>query len=282
MKLLVDAGSTKTHWCIIQNDQLINQFFTAGINPNLEEIHSIIENLRLELPTNFTKSSKQKFDGIYYYGSGCSDINNQEKIKEVLFHFFDSAKIEVYSDLVGAARACFQWQDGIICILGTGSSCALYKNGCIEFIIPSYGYLIGDEGSGANLGLHLLSSFVSGQLPTDLKFRLETEFELRREKIIESLYKNKYPNRYLAGFVRFIADNRDNAFIANLILNSFSDFIKNQITRVPDFSQYKISFCGSVAFYLKEELSQVLKNNNLELGKVLSSPMDGLINFHKV
>jgi len=31
--LIADSGSTKTHWCVVENAVLVQEIFTDGINP---------------------------------------------------------------------------------------------------------------------------------------------------------------------------------------------------------------------------------------------------------
>ena len=60
--------------------------------------------------------------------------------------------VEVYSDLLAAARALCGHEPGIACILGTGSNSCLYDGTGIASNVSPLGYILGDEGSGAVLG----------------------------------------------------------------------------------------------------------------------------------
>jgi hypothetical protein len=46
-------------------------------------------------------------------------------------------------------------------------------------------------------------------------------------------------------------------------------------TKVP------VSFVGSIAFYLQDELKKALERNDLILGIILQKPIDGLVKFHQ-
>jgi hypothetical protein len=46
-------------------------------------------------------------------------------------------------------------------------------------------------------------------------------------------------------------------------------------TKVP------INFVGSIAHYLKDELIEVLKRNDLVVGVIRQRPIEGLVDFHR-
>jgi hypothetical protein len=41
-----------------------------------------------------------------------------------------------------------------------------------------------------------------------------------------------------------------------------------------------VHFVGSIAFYLKEELQEILQKHGIQIGNVLRRPIDGLIAYH--
>jgi hypothetical protein len=43
-----------------------------------------------------------------------------------------------------------------------------------------------------------------------------------------------------------------------------------------------VHFVGSIAFYLKTELAEVLAANGLKTGNILRRPIDGLIEYHEL
>ena len=61
----------------------------------------------------------------------------------------------------------------------------------------------------------------------------------------------------------------------------FQIFIENQIFQYLNAKDISIHFVGSIAFYLKDELKEALKNNGLKIGKVIKQPIDGLVSYHK-
>ena len=65
-------------------------------------------------------------------------------------------QVKVVTDAITAARGALGDQDGILAAIGTGSVFAVQRGGTIRQY-GGYGFLLGDEGSGASLGRALLS-----------------------------------------------------------------------------------------------------------------------------
>ena len=277
MKLIADSGSTKTEWKLIENNQIINSFITIGLNPyfvKTQEIHAVVES---EI-SHFV--DKSRISECYFYGAGCLAEINKLIVKEALLKSFSNCIIEVETDIVGAARALFQRSKGIACILGTGSNSCLYDGEKIIENIPSLGYIFGDEGGGVHIGKKLISAFLRNELPNEITKKLQKEYQLSRESIMNFVYKEKFPNRYLAAFCTFISDNIDNSYLETIVKESFSEFVICQLSKYSDYQKMPIGFIGSIAFYFKEQLNEVLKESGLKLSKVMKSPMDGLIEYH--
>ena len=105
MRLIADSGSTKTDWCVVDDGMEICRVTGQGINPfqqDEETIRDIIHN-------DVVRRLKDVYliDEICFYGAGCRDrmICVLEKL---LSNAFDKAdRIEVCSDMLGAARALF-------------------------------------------------------------------------------------------------------------------------------------------------------------------------------
>ena len=276
MILIADSGSTKTSWHFSKGADYSETISTGGINPFFRTTEDIVSELQKDLIPK-TGSGIQE---IHFYGAG---IINQEKgnvVKLALQQLFPDAKIEVKSDLLAAARATFQNKKGIACILGTGANSCLYDGEKITQHVPPLGFILGDEGSGAVLGRKLVADFLKGIMPPDLANKFENKFQINYAGFLESVYKKEKPNKFLAQFVPFLNENIDNEYCSRLVENSFAEFIERNIKLYANFTEQKISFIGSVAFYFQEQLKFVLNNNKLKLGKILKEPLEGLTQFH--
>ena len=165
MKLIIDAGSTKTDWMLLDGKTVKNRFQTDGFNPNysdrrdLENILSLVETRFIASPNNEIMSSRRdklaslpQFQSIHYYGTGCGSEQNCQLITEVFHNRFPEAEIHVTHDLMAACHAVLGHDRGIACILGTGSNSCLYDGKRIVKNVSPLGWVLGDEGSGAVLG----------------------------------------------------------------------------------------------------------------------------------
>ena len=276
MILIADSGSTKTDWCYgteISNCKIIQ---TEGINPfhqSAEKIESIIcQGLIPQLGFPLKRCT-----AIYFYGAGCLPPKT-ESIIHVLQNNFPDADIAVDTDLLGAARALCKDNAGIACILGTGSNSCLYDGKQIIQNISPLGYILGDEGSGADLGRRLVADCLKEELSQPLRDRFFARFQLSREQILQAVYKEPFPNRFLASLSPFVAENLDEPEIRLLAVNAFTSFFRRNVLHYPQGET--VHMVGSVAYYYRPVLLEVARSLSLTVGKILSAPVTELVKYH--
>ena len=282
MYLIADSGSTKTDWCLCNESAILCEIQTQGINPYHQTEEAIEEVLREELLPQLKsqelkgKSSRQN---IIFYGSGCANANACNRIKEALFKVLGTEEVTIHSDLLGAARALCGHEEGIACVLGTGSNSCLYNGKEIISNIPPLGYILGDEGSSAVLGRRLVGDCLKNQLPEAIREEFLTEYQLTQEIILEKVYRQPLANRFLASLTPFLSKHRDIPEVHKLLVESFTDFF------IRNVKQYRrpwlpIHFVGSIANAFSTELKEAAESLGMELGTILQSPMEGLIRYH--
>ena len=278
MILIADCGSTKIDWCVVENGEVKKQVFTSGINALLMTEEQIRETLANELAQEVAAF---EIESVYYYGAGCLFDDICANVRRAIAANVPSAKtIEVHSDLVAAARALCGNQEGIACILGTGSNSCFWDGEKIADNVSPLGYILGDEGSGAVLGKLLVGDVLKKQLPEELCEKFLKEYELDRQKIIESVYKKPAANRFLASLSPFLSKNIEEPAIHRLVLNAFKSFFVRNIENYKDYKNYAVSFVGSVAYYYREVLEEAAKAVDIKIGTVIKSPMEGLVKYH--
>lgn len=279
MILIADSGSTKTDWRLMDGDTEISQIKTKGFNPYYQELDEMVKEIELELvPSVDTK----RVSAIHFYGAGCSTPERQRKISDALLPYFKSTKILVQSDLIGAARALSGNQAGIVCILGTGSGSCQYDGRKITKNIPSLGFVLGDEGSGAWLGKKMVTDYLRGHMPKKCIETINQKLQIDKETILEQVNHKPMPSRYLASFAKFISENIDQTYFYQLMFDSFTAFTKNYIIRYPNYTDFYCHFVGSVAFHNQEILKHVAKYTGFKIGNIIKSPIDGLTNYHAI
>lgn len=275
--LIADSGATKTHWKLIGiNDS--EDFYTAGISPFYLSVEEIIALLKDSLPVTLTE---KKIDCIFYYGTGCSQPDKIALVHEALQHVFNANIIAVEHDLLAAARATCGNEKGITCILGTGSNSCLFNGNEIEDNIPSLGFILGDEGSGAWFGRKLLQAYYYRELPEDLKNAFEQDFPFSKELILENVYGTKTPNAYVATFMPFLTNNQEHFYIHHLLLNGFTEFLQRMVLKYQNALSLPIHFIGSVAYLNQAVLLTALQKCNLKSGNIIKDPMQGLVHYHQ-
>ena len=276
MKLIADSGSTKTSWCLTDNYGFTKYFSTGGLNPFFRNTEDIVNELREKLLSQIDAEIQQ----IYFYGAGVINPEKGNIVKSALQQLFPKAEIEVESDLLASARATLGKDEGIVCILGTGSNSCLYNGVEIVEHVPPLGFILGDEGSGAVLGRKIVADFLKGIMPENISNKFKTQFQLMYSDFLEGVYKKEKPNQFLAQFVPFLSENISQEYCSTLVETSFEEFIKRNILSYSGFQIQPISFVGSVAFYFQDQLKNVLGKNQLQIKTVLKEPLNGLVKFH--
>lgn len=277
MKLIIDCGSTKADWVIIDNKETMMRFTTDGFNPNYTSKESI---LNLILDNSLYKPYTKYITEVFFYGSGCGNIDNCNTIEAILSSVFTSAEIIVTHDMMAACRAIHSRKKGIACILGTGSNSCLYDGKRILDRAISLGFILGDEGSGSHLGKKLLHDYFYKKMPDDLSKIFECEYKLNINSFIKNVYHNEQPSKYLASFSKFLYDNRNHSFAKELCSKCFDEFIENYILRYENNEHIEIGFVGSIAYYFQDIIRERLEIKGLKPGKILKDPIDGLIEYH--
>ena len=278
MILIADSGATKTDWRIINPQGGIQQAKTIGLSP----YYQTSESIAAELTQHLLPSVEGEVSEIHFYGTGCAGEEPCAIVRRGLEAVFPTAQtIEVDSDMLGAARGLCGHEAGIACILGTGSNNCLYDGRNIADKIPSLGFWLGDEGSGGYLGKTLVTAFLHKEMPEDLADKFAKRYGLTREIVLENAYKKPFPNRYFAGFSKFLFDNRSHPFAYRLAYDAFGEFLAKYVCKLPDHQKYKAHFVGSVAFYYSDILRRAAAEKGIVVGHIMETPIAGLALYHR-
>ena len=289
MRIIIDAGSTKMEWILLDGEEVKTRFTTDGFNPNyaerqcLENIIHFVETRFIASPdceTPFSRRDKSaSLQAIHYYGTGCGSVQNCQIIKEIFQHHFPKAEIHVTHDLMAACHAVLGHEKGIACILGTGSNSCLYNGMDIMGKAVSLGYLVGDEGSGMHIGRELVRSYFYGFMPEDVRRQFEVEYHLELKDFIRHLYHEDQPSKYLASFAKFAGEHQNVSFIHDLVKGCFNAFVEAFVLRYAECKTMKVSFVGSIAYHFQDILKESLEDYGLMMGMVIKTPADGLIRY---
>lgn len=276
MILIADGGSTKTDWSIVSGCQEIYRIKTRGINPYFQTEEEILSEIEERLIPEIKEYLT--IEAVYFYGAGCAFPEKNEMLCRAIAHYLP-VHVEVGSDLLAAARALCGRQSGIACILGTGSNSCQYDGKEIVKKVPPLGFMLGDEGAGSVLGRLLVSDALKNQLPPALSQAFFEEYHLTQDIVLEKVYRQPFPNRFLAGLSPFLLEHIEEPSIQRLICKSFTDFFTRNVMQY-EYLKYPVHFVGSIAWYYQEQLKDVARRLDIEIGVIERSPLPGLISYH--
>ena len=274
MIIIADGGSTKTDWNVGEENKF-RRIITKGINPFFQSEEEICDLICGELLPELTTNT---LDALHFYGAGCLP-EKVAMMQKAITKCLELTTLSINSDMLGAARGLCGKEPGIVGILGTGSNSCYYDGEKIENNVSPLGFILGDEGSGAVLGKLFVGDILKNQMPSGLKDKFLQYFDLTPSMIVERVYRQPFPNRFLAGFVPFIAQNIEIPEVRTLVLNSFKSFLRRNVMQY-DYRNNKVYFVGSVAYHFKGFLKEVVHEMGMQLGNIVISPMEGLIAYH--
>jgi N-acetylglucosamine kinase-like BadF-type ATPase len=275
--LLVESGATKANWALLSNNECVFKERSPGLNPYFltdQEMTEQFNSVRIKLP--------EEIHQIYFYSTGCGAEDQKKRMANLLDSVFKpvhSALVD--TDIIAAARSIGPHNSGIVGILGTGSNACLIKNGEIYSLAGGFGFILGDEGSGAALGLLLITGWLKNELPLNIQTLVNNDLHLDKAEIFQAVYKNPFPSRYLASLAPFFFKHKELPWIKDRVKEQFDWFVKRYfLTLIDENQSVKVYLIGSVAYFFSEIMKEVLLDHHLELGDIVKDPMDGLIAFH--
>jgi len=276
-KIIADSGATKVDWRVVHPNGTIQQITTAGINPLFLSKDAICDILHRELRAAFEGDVGQ----IHFYAAGITGAEMECYMQECFQMVFPQAHCTADSDMVAAARALCGNMPGIACIMGTGSNSCFYDGEKIlPDKVPAGGFILGDEGGGAVLGRKLLSDFIKRMLPVEIDQAFKTQYPLIDiHYIIQKVYREPIPQRFLATFSPFIHEHRNHPHINDLLRTSFAEFFSRNVAQY-DYQRYPVHIVGSIACYYQDIITQEAQKQGMTMGKILKAPIDGLLTYH--
>lgn len=280
MILVVDSGSTKTDWIALDNEgEEIFSTQTLGLNPQM--LSNEILNERIK--NNFDIYKNRKLvNNLFFYGAGCGVKDTQNRILKVFKSIFVNSEFDIKEDTYAAVySAVDRGVPSIVNIIGTGSNCSYYDGKNVIQKVQSLGYVLMDYASGNYYGKYLIRAYYFNKMPEYLRDEFSNNYDLSPNSIKNKLYREENPNTYLAGFARFLIENKSNEYFKEIIFKGLERFIDYQILQYDDFSKVDVHYVGSIAYYLKDEITKIGKKYNLRTGKFIQRPITGLVDYHK-
>ena len=277
MILLADSGSTKTHWRFIDPNGAIQQLQTQGLNPYFVSDDGLAKAIA-DGPAGLLPA--EAVSELHFYGSGLGAAEPIARLRRVLSEYFPNAKLHIEHDLLGAARALCNRSEGLALILGTGANSCYYDGASIVQNVASAGYILGDEGSGADLGRRWMAAWLNERVPHSLAQAFDAAYKLNRDTVLKNVYSGDRPNKYLASFAPFLRDHAKEPFIAQLITDAFNELFERYLVRYPKHTALPVHACGSIAWYFAPFLRSVAELHGMHIGNVVKEPIAALTLYH--
>lgn len=279
MIAIIDGGSTKCDWVILENSGKPHlKTTTLGFNPNIINPDFIMKEIDRNPELFFLKNHIEK---IFFYGSGCGTEANAKKVEDEFVKIFPQAEVRIKEDMTAAAYAAYNGKPAMVCILGTGSNSCFFDGEKIRVDLPSLGFLIGDEGSGSALGKNLLRRFFMKKLPQDLERAFIKTYNLTIDEAIKNMYHNPRANAYLGEFNKFIAEHKSHSYFQNMVFDEMKNFLDYQVLPYKEAGEVEINFIGYIAYIYEDILRSAAAELNLTIGKVVQKPIESLVDYHK-
>ena len=278
MIIIADGGSTKTNWCLLNDENKKAYFNTEGYNPYFVTTEYVADSLKKNLPKDL---QFDKISEVNFYGAGVHNDEKANQLKEAIKTVFTSSKVFVGHDLLAAARALLGDKPGFAAILGTGTNTCIYDGKEITHQIDSGAYILGDEGSGSYIGKKLLIDYLRGYMPESVSKNFYETYKLSHDDIEENVYSKPLANRFCASFAKFAyEETSDRQYTRGLVKSAFSDFFKNLVSHYPNYKNYSFNCIGSVGYSFRDILEEVANEYGMQMGKLLRSPIDDLVLYH--
>ncbi len=276
MKIIAESSSTRTEWTLVDGDTIVEHAFTEGLNPYFQSRREISHSIRLELPDAFFR---RRWEHVYFYGAGCANAEKNKVMESSLVAQFKTP-VTVMSDLLGAARGLLVRKPGLACILGTGSNSCIYDGNTITANVRPAGFILGDEGSGSNIGKIFVADCLKEIAPKPLIHEFYESYNITPDDIMDAVYSDPNPNKILSNYSAFLADHIDNEYVYQLVYTAFMNFFTRNIAAY-DYQNYPICFVGKTACIFRNVLERVAHDFGVTITKTIRYSMPGLIEYHR-
>ncbi|MBK9148053.1 MAG: hypothetical protein IPM12_09610 [Flavobacteriales bacterium] len=283
-ELIAEIGGSSSRWALLQgagNDAVVPfpGESMPGYNPVSGDAAVFAQGIEAYLQGRLPGALEA--DRISAYGAGCGTPERAARMESALRQLWPSARIEVRTDLEGAARGLWGADQGLIMVLGTGSSVGWWDGSALHQPFPSLGYVLGDEGSGADIGRALLQDAFYRRMPEALREQLFGPDGPDLREVLDAVHRSAFPSRALAAYTQKLAPLSDGPYVRELVMSRFQAFIEAFKPFHGHDQTAVVRATGSVAWGFSPILSACLLDHGMELLGVERDPLSGLVRWHR-
>lgn len=278
MIAIIESGATKSDWRIIGPEGGCQRFLLPGMNVSAMSTDTVTG---IILQAKEMIAHPEALTSIHLYIAGVVTAPIRDAISRAFRALSETAKVEIQSDLVAAARAVCTEGSGIVAILGTGSNSCQFENGVITRQVRSGGFILGDEGSAATLGKIFISDFLKGLVPEDVAEDFRSKYPSDYSSIVQSVYHNAEgsPSAYLGSLAPFILSHRDDPLIRSMIERNFQDFF-DRVLKNYDTDRLPVGIVGGFAYACRDIISPLAATSGIKISGFFPEPADRLVEYH--
>jgi N-acetylglucosamine kinase-like BadF-type ATPase len=286
----LDSGGTKSELLITDaNNSLVHEVIHKAIHYSThgkEKVSGYLSDIILS-SIKEKKLRLKDCGGICIGLAGVREAEDKKELQKSFIKLLGYKNILIESDSIIALKGAFRGKDGLILICGTGSILIGLINKK-SFRIGGWGRIIGDYGSGYEIGKHafkhLVSEYDKRKKLSKLSQAIENEFSLNKINILKHVYQNNFHLQSLVPLVLEYANkgNKD----AQEIIDKAIDELLNHFRIFFSVSGHKrkirVALSGSILEnenILSIKLKKRIKRNfsNIDLVNRLQTPAEGAI-----
>lgn len=283
LELIGDVGGSSSRWALLFDDGSVQRFGTEkkrliGFNPAVGASKGFEKEVGGALRKALSLAGQPGI--ITVYGAGCGSPERAARMKAVVAGMLGNRYVHVGTDLHGAARGTLGSRSGLVLILGTGMNAGGYHRGRLVASMPSLGWILGDEGSGADIGKHLLYDAMHGRVPKEVMRSVFGRTRIGRDEMMMVLAAER-PNAELAGLAWRLGQRARTIYTDALLSSRFTALASVLDMYFADRKAQPMHAVGGIAFTFRSELARALRARGFDLVDAVADPMDGLIAWHQ-
>ncbi len=277
MIVVAYSGLSQTEWRLCVSTTEIIQFTTEELNPIYVDSYTVVRALMNRFPNDVDPRNVTK---VFFYGTGCTAQQHQQRIVFCLESFFEEAEVNVDTDLLGAAKGVFDRKSGLIAILGASTSTCAYDGLSVIETSTPLNFHIGNEGGGISIGSEIAQSYYYKYMPDDLLGLFQKETGMTQEELYSRLNSFETPHTFLTNLVTFGSAHKEHSFIKHLVQESFRKFLELHLLPLSIKTGMKnIGIVGPIGFLFEEIVQNELDLHHLQTDKMLYSPIEVLTRY---
>ncbi|MCB0769154.1 MAG: hypothetical protein KDC00_01970 [Flavobacteriales bacterium] len=283
-QMIGEIGGSSSRWAWLREDGSVVTWPAKGDRfPGYNPVSGDGADFSSELLALFDDRDSEvlRVPMVRVYAAGCGAKQRQERMQLAIANVWPHAKVQVESDLTAAALGLCNEEGGLVLILGTGMSAGHFDGSHLNCPMPSLGYLLGDEGSGADIGRTLLQDAFYERMPSADKDLIFGSAVPVLTDVLDRVHRASHPARELAAYAALLAPHMDRPYVRELITGRFHALTEVIRHFFPLEQRRRVFATGSVAYGFRDLLADCLLDAGMTLTVVEADPLSGLVRYHQ-